>query len=77
LRCNRHDQQKGVLLLGCFTGSRITVLERLREEPRKRDFLSMIFNFDKPETRNFTEIVRLLAVPVRDRRHHQSKVSSA
>ena len=50
-----------MLLLGCFTVSRITVLERLREEPRKRDFLSMIFNFDKPETRNPTETVRLMS----------------
>jgi len=53
--------KKGVLLLGRFTGGRIAVLERLREELRKRDFMPMVFNFDKPETKDFTETVRLLA----------------
>jgi hypothetical protein len=53
--------KKGVLLLGRFTEGRIAVLERLREELRKRGFLPIVFNFDKPETKNFTETVRLLA----------------
>jgi hypothetical protein len=53
--------RKGVLLLGRFTNGRIAVLERLREELRARNFLPMVFNFDKPETKNFTETVRLLA----------------
>jgi uncharacterized protein YjbI with pentapeptide repeats len=53
--------KKGVLLLGRFTGGRIAVLERLREALRDRGFLPMVFNFDKPETKNFTETVRLLA----------------
>jgi Pentapeptide repeats (8 copies) len=53
--------KKGVLLLGRFTGGRLAVLERLREELRLRGFLPMVFNFDKPETKNFTETVRLLA----------------
>jgi uncharacterized protein YjbI with pentapeptide repeats len=53
--------KKGVLLLGRFTGGRLAVLERLRDELRKRDFLPMVFNFDKPETKDFTETVRLLA----------------
>ena len=53
--------KKGVLLLGRFTGGRIAVLERLREELRRRDFMPMVFNFDKPETKDFTETVRLLA----------------
>ena len=53
--------KKGVLLLGRFTDDRIAVLERLREELRKRDFMPMVFNFDKPETKDFTETVRLLA----------------
>jgi hypothetical protein len=50
--------KKGVLLLGRFTEGRIAVLERLKEELRKRDFLPMVFNFDKPETKTFTETVR-------------------
>jgi hypothetical protein len=37
------------------------VLERLREELRKRGYLPIVFNFDKPETKDFTETVRLLA----------------
>ena len=40
---------------------RHTYLERLREELRNRGYLPIIFNFDKPETKNFTETVRLLA----------------
>jgi hypothetical protein len=53
--------RKGVLLLGRFTEGRIKVLERLREELRKRGYVPIIFNFDKPETKDFTETVRLLA----------------
>ena len=36
-------------------------MERLREELRKRGYLPIVFNFDKPETKDFTETVRLLA----------------
>jgi hypothetical protein len=53
--------KKGVLLLGRFTEGRLAVLEQLRIELRKRDFVPMVFNFDKPETKDFTETVRLLA----------------
>jgi hypothetical protein len=53
--------KKGVLLLGRFTEGRIEILERLREELRNRGYLPIIFNFDKPETKNFTQTVRLLA----------------
>ena len=53
--------KKGVLLLGRFTEGRIAVLERLRDELRKRGYLPIVFNFDKPETKDFTETVRLLA----------------
>jgi hypothetical protein len=53
--------KKGVLLLGRFTEGRIAVLERLREELRKRGYLPIVFNFDKPETKTFTETIRVLA----------------
>jgi hypothetical protein len=53
--------KKGVLLLGRFTEGRITILERLRENLRILGFVPMVFNFDKPETKDFTETVRLLA----------------
>jgi hypothetical protein len=53
--------RKGVLLLGRFTEGRIVILERLREALRQRDYVPIVFNFDKPETKDFTETVRLLA----------------
>ena len=53
--------KKGVLLLGRFTEDRIQVLERLREKLRSLGFVPMVFNFDKPETKDFTETVQLLA----------------
>jgi uncharacterized protein YjbI with pentapeptide repeats len=53
--------KKGVLLLGRFTEGRIAVIERLREALRQRGYLPIVFNFDKPETKDFTETVRLLA----------------
>jgi hypothetical protein len=53
--------RKGVLLLGRFLEDRIIALERLREELRKRGYRPIVFNFDKPETKDFTETVRLLA----------------
>src|SRR6516164_3576522 len=52
--------KKGVLLMGRFTEGRIEILERLREALRKRDYVPIVFNFDKPETKDFTETVRLL-----------------
>jgi Pentapeptide repeats (8 copies) len=53
--------KKGVLLLGRFTEGRMMVLERLQEKLRSLGFVPMVFNFDKPETKDFTETVRLLA----------------
>jgi hypothetical protein len=53
--------KKGVLLLGRFTEGRMLILDRLREKLRSLGFVPMVFNFDKPETKDFTETVRLLA----------------
>ena len=53
--------KKCVLLLGRFTEGRIAVLDWLRDELRERGYLPIVFNFDKPETKDFTETVRLLA----------------
>jgi hypothetical protein len=53
--------KKGVLLLGRFTEGRMVVLERLRDKLRDLGFVPMVFNFDRPETKDFTETVRLLA----------------
>jgi hypothetical protein len=53
--------KKGVLLLGRFTEGRIVVLERLRDRLRDLGYVPMVFDFNKPETKDFTERVRLLA----------------
>jgi hypothetical protein len=37
------------------------ILERLRDKLRDLGFVPMVFNFDKPETKDFIETVRLLA----------------
>jgi hypothetical protein len=53
--------RKVVLILGRFTPERKAVLDAIREELRKRDYLPVLFDFDKPATRDITETVRTLA----------------
>jgi hypothetical protein len=52
---------KAVLILGRFTADRKAVLDALREELRKHDYLPILFDFDVPATRDITETVSLLA----------------
>jgi hypothetical protein len=52
---------KVVLILGRFTDKRKAVLDALREELRKRDYLPILFDFDVPANRDITETVSLLA----------------
>jgi uncharacterized protein YjbI with pentapeptide repeats len=52
---------KAVLILGRFTAERKAVLDALREELRKRDYLPILFDFNVPATRDITETVSLLA----------------
>jgi hypothetical protein len=52
---------KVVLILGRFTSERKAVLDALREELRKRDYLPILFDFEVPATRDITETVSLLA----------------
>jgi uncharacterized protein YjbI with pentapeptide repeats len=53
---------KAVLILGRFTNEeRKAVLDALREELRKRDYLPILFDFAVPATRDITETVSLLA----------------
>jgi hypothetical protein len=52
---------KTVLILGRFTDERKAVLDGLREELRKRDYLPILFDFAVPATRDITETVSLLA----------------
>jgi hypothetical protein len=54
---------KVVLILGRFTPERRRVLDALREELRKagRGYVPVVFDFEKPERRDLTETVTLLA----------------
>jgi pentapeptide repeat protein len=52
---------KAVLILGRFTDQRKAVLDALREELRKRNYLPILFDFSVPATRDITETVSLLA----------------
>ena len=52
---------KVVLILGRFTDERKIVLDALRGELRKRDYLPILFDFDKPANRTTEETITLLA----------------
>ncbi|OKO76368.1 pentapeptide repeat-containing protein [Bradyrhizobium sp. NAS96.2] len=52
---------KVVLILGRFTDQRKAVLEALRDELRKRDYLPILFDFEKPLSRDTDETITLLA----------------
>src|SRR5262249_1667665 len=52
---------KMVLILGRFTPERKRVLDILRTALRARVLVSVLFDFDKPTSRNLTETVGLLA----------------
>jgi hypothetical protein len=51
---------KAVLILGRFTQERKPVLEALREELRRK-YLPILFDFEKPRSRNTDETITLLA----------------
>jgi uncharacterized protein YjbI with pentapeptide repeats len=53
--------KKGVLILGRFTADRKAVLDAIREELRKRDYLPILFDFDKPASQDLTATVSTLA----------------
>jgi len=52
---------KVVLILGRFTPERKSVLDEIRESLREDGFLSVVFDFDQPTTRDLTETVSLIA----------------
>jgi len=52
---------KVVLILGRFTPERKFILDAIRDELRKRNYTPVLFDFEKPATRDFTETVRILA----------------
>lgn len=52
---------KLVLILGRFTLERKTVLDAIREELRKRNYTPVLFDFEKPASRDITETISILA----------------
>src|SRR5262245_35841276 len=53
---------KGVLILGRFSEpQRKSVLDGLREKLREYDLLPMVFDFDRPTDKDYTETVQTLA----------------
>jgi uncharacterized protein YjbI with pentapeptide repeats len=52
---------KAVLILGRFTEKRKNVLDAIREELRKHDYVPILFDFDKPSTRDTHETITTLA----------------
>jgi hypothetical protein len=53
--------QKGVLILGRFSQERKPVLDALREKLRSLNFLPIVFDFERPTERDFTETIMTLA----------------
>jgi len=53
--------KKAVLILGRFTPERKAVLDALREELRKRNYTPILFDFEKPSSKDLTETVATLA----------------
>jgi uncharacterized protein YjbI with pentapeptide repeats len=52
---------KLVLILGRFTTPSLETLHRIREFLKKRGYVPVIFDFEKPMSRNLTETIKTLA----------------
>lgn len=52
---------KVVLLLGRFTPERKPVLDAIRDELRKRDYISVMFDFTRPSSKTFIGTIKTLA----------------
>jgi uncharacterized protein YjbI with pentapeptide repeats len=52
---------KVVLIIGRFSKERKVVLDAMRDELRRRDFLPVIFDFSIPSSRDVSETVKVLA----------------
>lgn len=52
---------KAVLILGRFSEERKPLLDAIKEELRRRNYLPILFDFEKPAGRNLTETISILA----------------
>lgn len=52
--------ERGVLLLGRFGGGGIEILQAIARRLRDLKYLPMIFDFQRPDSRNYTETVKTL-----------------
>jgi hypothetical protein len=52
---------KEVLILGRFKPERKKILDAIRDELRRRDYLPVLFDFEKPSSRDLTETISTLA----------------
>jgi len=52
---------KVVLILGRFTPDRKSVLDAIRDELRRRDYLPILFDFEKPDSKDLTGTISTLA----------------
>lgn len=52
---------KAVLILGRFTEERKVVLKAIKDELRKRNYLPILFDFEKPASKDLTETILTLA----------------
>ena len=53
--------KKGVLILGRFQEERKAILDALRDKLQELGFVPMMFDFEKPTQRDFTETIKTLA----------------
>jgi hypothetical protein len=53
--------QKAVLILGRFTPEHKAVLDAIRKWLRDKEYVPILFDFDKPSQRDFDETVKVLA----------------
>jgi hypothetical protein len=52
--------ERGVLILGRFSGGGLDVLEAIAAKLRELKYQPLIFDFERPEDRNYTETVKTL-----------------
>src|SRR5215211_4305151 len=52
--------ERGVLILGRFSRGGLEILEAIAAKLRELKYQPMIFDFDRPEDRNYTETVKTL-----------------